>query len=92
MRLSKTADATLSSVPEPAIDAAPSRIPSLTELEELRQAIKGKQRETTSGSSFDFIKLPDSRTICQQPAWWLDVSSPTGEDMRALGKASCFSS
>jgi len=27
-----------------------------------------------------------NRNQGQQPAWWLDVSSPTGEDMRALGK------
>lgn len=86
----RSAQATKTSpaIPDLTSDAAPGRVPSLTELEELRQAIKGKQRETKPRSSSGFTSPPDSRSNAQQPAWWLDVSSPTGEDMRALGKAS----
>jgi magnesium transporter len=58
---------------------APSRPASFTDLRALHKTRKGKQRDTsTTPPSIENQKAPK--------AWWLDVSSPTWEDMRAIGK------
>ncbi|KAH7104607.1 hypothetical protein BKA62DRAFT_614212 [Auriculariales sp. MPI-PUGE-AT-0066] len=49
---------------------------SFTDLQRLR---KGKAKAET-------LPQPESSVESSQRAWWLDVSSPTWDDMRALGK------
>lgn len=72
---------------------APSRPASLVDITALQAPRKGKERErvtkprsprtVTSVERSELIAEIDSR---KPKAWWLDVSSPTWEDMRAIGK------
>lgn len=68
---------------------APSRAASFTDLTALRKAKKGKAKDLAEAAS-DITK-----SIQAHNPWFLDVASPTSEDMRAIGKArhcidSCF--
>ncbi|KII93749.1 hypothetical protein PLICRDRAFT_403555 [Plicaturopsis crispa FD-325 SS-3] len=72
---------------------APSRAASFTELPLPRKSRKGKQKESqpsTVPSTIPMSHAASPTRVEEQPkspkAWWLDVSSPTWEDMRALGK------
>ncbi|KAF8898788.1 hypothetical protein BD779DRAFT_1485544 [Infundibulicybe gibba] len=60
----------------------PNRSASFPEIDTLRKTRKGKHREsnTTAGSG----PIPSREQSTK--AWFLDVASPTWEDMRAIGK------
>lgn len=71
-------------------DLAPPSIVQALTLDERprRRARKGKGRlgrllERTA-SAPTLVKIPSERELNR--AWWLDVSNPTWEDMRAIGK------
>lgn len=70
-------------------DAGPSSQPeSATELPTLQKVRKGKQRVGAAATPDPptpgvGTRIPDASN---QQAWWLDVASPTWEDMRAMGK------
>ena len=62
---------------------APSRPASFTDLRALHRTRKGKNKDATSST----LPLTDDHENQKAPkAWWLDVSSPTWEDIRAIGK------
>jgi magnesium transporter len=74
-------------LPDPML--APSHPASFTELGLLRTTRKGKAKEVPVRPQIP----PPKRTLSEMgdvnrapKAWWLDVSSPTWEDMRAIGK------
>lgn len=76
---------------------APSRAASFVDLSTLRKQGKHKGKEVVAGLQppIPTRKVPSSSnttgdTHKTQKAWWLDVSSPTWEDMRAIGKVSCL--
>jgi len=72
---------------------APSRSASLTDMGVLHTTRKGKERERnlrpqmlphlTTSEIFESNRAPK--------AWWLDVCSPTWEDMRAIGRVNYHS-
>jgi magnesium transporter len=67
------------------------RVQALSDMHKTHRTVEGNSEQFKNGSSscsLNFLN-PRSGSKGQQPAWWLDVSSPTNEDMRALGKA-CF--
>ncbi|KAE9408147.1 hypothetical protein BT96DRAFT_962830 [Gymnopus androsaceus JB14] len=59
---------------------APSRAASFTDLAALRQVKKGKGKDIAEAAS-DIAK-----SIQAHNPWFLDIASPTSEDMRAIGK------
>lgn len=66
---------------------APSRAASFTDLAALRKSKKGKTRDAIE-------VLPETeKFVHAYNPWFLDVASPTSEDMRAIGKVSltCWS-
>ncbi|EGO26313.1 hypothetical protein SERLADRAFT_347594 [Serpula lacrymans var. lacrymans S7.9] len=68
---------------------APSRPASFTDIPTLHLLNKGKQREQNNASSPDSLRSVSSSPFKSHRAprgWWLDVSSPTWDDMRAIGK------
>lgn len=71
------------------IDATPIPSPRLTPaIDPLRRkARKGKHRVGKAGPS-SAPKLVSERDV--DKAWWLDVSSPTPQDMRAIGKVRVY--
>lgn len=70
---------------------APSRPASFTDLAALRKTKKGKQREVPITDTNTGTTTPDKPQHLMPKAWWLDVSSPTWEDMRAIGKVRSIS-
>ncbi|THV07742.1 hypothetical protein K435DRAFT_267667 [Dendrothele bispora CBS 962.96] len=61
----------------PEFPKAPRRAASFTDLKTLNKAKKGKGKESL---------VKDGPDIHSHSAWYLDVASPTPEDMRAIGK------
>ncbi|GAW06110.1 cation transporter [Lentinula edodes] len=59
---------------------APSRAASFTDLAALRKSKKGKTRE-----AIEVLSETEKFVHAYNP-WFLDVASPTSEDMRAIGK------
>lgn len=75
----------------------PSRPASFTDLNALKAPRKGKEKERVSRpglprtlTSVERSELRAEIDNRRPKAWWLDVSSPTWEDMRAIGKV-CIS-
>jgi magnesium transporter len=72
---------------------APSRAASFTEISEPPKGRKGKERQAgqpqTSSMNRAF-PLENSDSHRHLKAWWLDVASPSWEDMRAIGKVSPY--
>lgn len=64
---------------------APSRPASFTDLAGLPSK-KGKEREGTLRFAVSKPKAELPTSLRAPKAWWLDISSPTWEDMRAIGK------
>ncbi|KAJ6621700.1 hypothetical protein B0H10DRAFT_2017107 [Mycena sp. CBHHK59/15] len=64
----------------PDVVKAPSRAASFTDLAASQN--KGKHKETPEGQA----PPTKDRPISMPKAWFLDVSSPTWDDMRAIGK------
>ncbi|KAH7916403.1 hypothetical protein BJ138DRAFT_1139654, partial [Hygrophoropsis aurantiaca] len=70
---------------------APSRPASFTDLAAFRTSRKGKQRETPQPPN---SQIPPKISIFgaahearrAPKAWWLDVASPTWDDMRSIGQ------
>ncbi|KAK1233036.1 hypothetical protein PQX77_003839 [Marasmius sp. AFHP31] len=60
--------------------AAPSRPASFTDLANLLAGGKGKSKEVSDPES------SPKRPEVSLPAWFLDVASPTWDDMRAIGR------
>ncbi|KAL0071874.1 hypothetical protein AAF712_000796 [Marasmius tenuissimus] len=60
--------------------AAPSRPASFTDLANLLAGGKGKSKEVSEPES------SPQRPQVSLPAWFLDVASPTWDDMRAIGR------
>jgi magnesium transporter len=67
---------------------APSRSASFTDIGVLHTTRKGKERERNlrpqMSSPIPTSKIFESNRAPK--AWWLDVCSPTWEDMRAIGR------
>jgi len=73
-------------------DNVPSRPASFGDLAALRSSVKGKRKEyfpghhtpndLPPGSSHEFYRAPK--------AWWLDVASPTWDDLQTIGKVGTF--
>ncbi|KAJ4486063.1 hypothetical protein J3R30DRAFT_3281636 [Lentinula aciculospora] len=61
---------------------APSRAASFTDLAALRKSKKGKARDVA-----EVVSDAEKYVPAHNP-WFLDVASPTSDDMRAIGKAS----
>ncbi|KZT02653.1 uncharacterized protein LAESUDRAFT_684843 [Laetiporus sulphureus 93-53] len=51
-----------------------------------RRDRKGKRRAGSAPATVHLPPAPSSSMAVAEKAWWLDVSSPTWEDMRAIGK------
>ena len=64
---------------------APSRPASFTDLTNLLSGRKGKSKESSEPET-----IPQ-RAEVSLPAWFLDVASPTWDDMRAIGRVSLCS-
>lgn len=64
--------------------------PPTTEGRDRRRVRKGKQRDQSRGPRKHIPSpIPEGAVSSEkgsQPSWWLDVSSPTYADMKALGK------
>ncbi|KAJ3987781.1 hypothetical protein F5890DRAFT_679574 [Lentinula detonsa] len=60
---------------------APSRAASFTDLAALRKLKKGKTRDAV-----EMVTDAESKSMQAHNPWFLDVASPTSEDMRAIGK------
>lgn len=70
----------------------PTRPASFGDLSALRSSVQGKQKEyfqgtltpsePTPGGSHEFNRAPK--------AWWLDVASPTWDDLQTIGKVGTF--
>lgn len=65
---------------------APSGPAPFTELNTLRTTRKGKEREIPERSALTSPNEKGKMDNRAPKAWWLDVSSPTWDDMRAIGK------
>ena len=73
-------------------DSMPIRPASFGDLSALRSSVQGKQKEypqgtrtpteSTPGGSHEFNRTPK--------AWWLDVASPTWDDLQTIGKVRTF--
>ena len=66
----------------------PPRPASFTDLSTLRSSIQGKQRKCSQGTSaHSKSTLGDTHVFNRAPkAWWLDVASPTWDDLQNIGK------
>lgn len=73
-------------IPDPDYSSQPGSSSSQSPIPTLR---KGKQREGLAAPSplpSSLVGISSTPGAANQPAWWLDVASPTWEDMRAIGK------
>ena len=69
----------------PQIDEASNRSATSSDLPLPQKGGKGKQKDISSSiPSVGGVSSAPDQTV--QQAWWLDVASPTWEDMRAIGK------
>jgi len=66
----------------------PSRPASFTDLDVLRKGKKGKSKGIAT-TAMNNPPMSTEKPQSMPKAWWLDVSSPTWEDIRAIGKV-CF--
>jgi hypothetical protein len=72
------------------LDRAAS-LPDMTTLPEAStsKSRKGKQKEVR-GANLRDMPIPTPEMPQPPTAWWLDVSNPTWEDMRAIGRVRMY--